>query len=178
MFHHVRSQTAMRAGTQKEWLRLPHFHRHFRLALLLPPALALRQARGQLLGQPAPLQRGRTGHQAQDVRVQAVKSLGVICAQLNLPIQVTANLPDVILLCEAERCLVVVEVVASSGPISASRMAQLDQLVQQPQALGYRLRYVTAFPNRRILRRFIEEIAWGTDVWVASEPEGVIRFGL
>ncbi|PON12588.1 hypothetical protein C2W62_38845 [Candidatus Entotheonella serta] len=97
--------------------------------------------------------------------------------ELNLPIQVTANLPDVILLCEAERRLVVVEVVASSGPISASRMAQLDQLVAQPQSLGYRLRYVTAFPNRRILRRFIEEIAWGTDVWVASEPEGVIHFG-
>ncbi len=97
--------------------------------------------------------------------------------ELNLPIQVTANLPDVILLCEAERRLVVVEVVVSSGPISASRMAQLDQLVAQPQSLGYRLRYVTAFPNRRILRRFIEEIAWGTDVWVASEPEGVIHFG-
>jgi hypothetical protein len=56
-------------------------------------------------------------------------------------------------------------------------MAQLDQLVLQPQALGYRLRYVSAFPNRRILRRFIEDIAWGTDVWVASEPEGVIHFG-
>ena len=97
--------------------------------------------------------------------------------ELNLPIHVTANLPDVILLCEVERRLVVVEVVASSGPISASRMAQLDQLVLQPQALGYRLRYVSAFPNRRILRRFIEDIAWGTDVWVASEPEGVIHFG-
>jgi hypothetical protein len=97
--------------------------------------------------------------------------------ELNLPIQVTANLPDVILLCEAERRLVVVEVVASSGPISASRLAQLDKLVLQPQALGYRLRYVTAFPNRRILRRFVEDIAWGTDVWVASEPEGLIHFG-
>jgi hypothetical protein len=97
--------------------------------------------------------------------------------ELNLPIQVTANLPDVILLCEAERRLVVVEVVASSGPISASRLAQLDQLVLQSQALGYRLRYVTAFPNRRVLRRFVEDIAWGTEVWVASEPEGLIRFG-
>src|SRR4029450_13190685 len=37
--------------------------------------------------------------------------------ELNLPIQVTANLPDVILLCEMERYLVVVEVVASSGHI-------------------------------------------------------------
>lgn len=97
--------------------------------------------------------------------------------ELNLPIQVSANLPDLILLCEAERRLVVVEVVASSGPISASRLAQLEQLVLQPQAMGYRLRYVTAFPTRRILRRFIEDIAWGTDVWIASEPEGVIQFG-
>ena len=100
-----------------------------------------------------------------------------VMRELNLPIHVTANLPDVILLCEAERRLVVVEVVASSGPISASRLAQLDQLVRQPQALGYRLRYVTAFPNRRIFRRFVEEIAWSTDVWIADEPDGVIRFG-
>jgi hypothetical protein len=97
--------------------------------------------------------------------------------ELNLPIQVTTSLPDVILLCEAERRVVVVEVVASSGPISEARLLQLEQLVQQALALGYRPRYVTAFPSRRIFRRFVEEIAWGTQVWIANEAEQVITFG-
>ncbi len=88
--------------------------------------------------------------------------------ELNLPLQVTANLPDVILLCEAARRLVVAEVVASSGPISAARLAQLEMLVQQSAALGYGPRYMTAFPSRRVFRRFVEEIAWGTDVWIAN----------
>ena len=98
--------------------------------------------------------------------------------ELNLPIQVTASLPDVILLCEAGRCLVVVEVVASSGPISPPRLTQLQHLVQQSLVLGYRPRYVTAFPSRRVFRRFIEDIAWGTQVWIANEAEQVITFGV
>jgi hypothetical protein len=97
--------------------------------------------------------------------------------ELNLPIQVTASLPDVILLCEAERVLVVVEVVASSGPISAARLGQLQQLVQQSLLLGCRPRYITAFPSRRVFRRFAEDIAWGTQVWIANEADHVITFG-
>lgn len=98
--------------------------------------------------------------------------------ELNLPLQVTASLPDVILLSEAERCLVVVEVVASSGPISEARLGQLAELVQQSVQLGYRTRYVTAFPSRRIFRRFVEDVAWGTQVWIANEATQVITFGI
>ena len=98
--------------------------------------------------------------------------------ELNLPLQVTVNLPDVILLSETEHCLVIVEVVASSGPISAARLVQFQSLVQQPLALGYGVRYVTAFPSRRVLRRFVEDIAWNTDVWIASEADQIIRFGV
>lgn len=97
--------------------------------------------------------------------------------ELNLPIQVTSSLPDVILLDEAARRLVVVEVVASSGPISTSRLMQLQQLVQPSLALGYHPCYVTAFPSRRLLRRFVADIAWGTQVWIASEAEHLITFG-
>jgi hypothetical protein len=97
--------------------------------------------------------------------------------ELNLPLLVTASLPDVILLDETERCLVVVEVVASSGPISEARLSQLEQLVQRSLELGYRPRYVTAFPSRRVFRRFVEDIAWGTQVWITHEAGQVITFG-
>jgi type II restriction enzyme len=67
--------------------------------------------------------------------------------------------------------------VASSGPISAARLVQLESLVEQCVSLGVRLHYVTVFPSRRIFRRFVEDIAWGTDVWIADEPEHIVRFG-
>jgi hypothetical protein len=50
-------------------------------------------------------------------------------------------------------------------------------LVQQAQALGYRPRYVSASPWRRVLRRFVEDIAWNTHVWMANAAEQVISLG-
>jgi adenine-specific DNA-methyltransferase len=36
--------------------------------------------------------------------------------------------------------------------------------------------FLTAFPSRKDLRRFVEDIAWGTGVWIADEPWNVIHF--
>ncbi|MEI2612097.1 MAG: BsuBI/PstI family type II restriction endonuclease [Candidatus Promineifilaceae bacterium] len=36
--------------------------------------------------------------------------------------------------------------------------------------------YVTAFPNRATFRKFIAEIAWETEVWIAEEPDHLIHF--
>ena len=49
--------------------------------------------------------------------------------------------------------------------------------MRQAQAPGYRPRYVSAFPPRRVFRRFVEDIAWGTQVRIANEAEPVISFG-
>ena len=36
--------------------------------------------------------------------------------------------------------------------------------------------YVTAFPNRSIMGRYLPEIAWETEVWVADAPSHLIHF--
>jgi type II restriction enzyme len=36
--------------------------------------------------------------------------------------------------------------------------------------------YVTAFPNRAIMRRYLAGIAWETEVWVADAPSHLIHF--
>jgi hypothetical protein len=36
--------------------------------------------------------------------------------------------------------------------------------------------YVTAFPNRAIMSRYLGEIAWETEVWVADAPSHLIHF--
>lgn len=68
------------------------------------------------------------------------------------------------------------EVVTSTGAIDSSRLEQLRPVVRGPVKLGYEAEFVTAFPSRSILRRFVEEIAWGTAVWVAAEPNNIILF--
>jgi type II restriction enzyme len=96
--------------------------------------------------------------------------------ELNLPVEVKAGLPDAILFSEEDRRLVVGEVVTSTGPINFSRLEQLRLVVRGPAKLGYDVDFATAFPSRSILRRFVEEIAWGTTVWVAAEPNNIILF--
>jgi hypothetical protein len=96
--------------------------------------------------------------------------------RLNLPIDVTASLPDVILFDAKERHLVVVEAVTSSGPITPGRLDQLREITRGPERLKIEISYLNAFPNRRALRVFLEQIAWGTSAWIADEPWNLIHF--
>lgn len=96
--------------------------------------------------------------------------------RLNLPIAVTESLPDVVIFSVEKKRLLIVEAVTSTGPIDAVRLEQLRTFCQGPIRLGMKIDFMTAFPSRKDLRRFIEEIAWGTGVWIADEPWNVIHF--
>lgn len=95
---------------------------------------------------------------------------------LNLPIDTTASLPDVILFSEPERHLIIIEVVTSSGPVTTIRLEQLLQFTRGPIKLGTRVTYISAFPSRAVFRRFIEDIAWRSSVWIEDEPNNIIHF--
>ncbi|MBM3134436.1 MAG: hypothetical protein FJZ89_03940 [Chloroflexi bacterium] len=96
--------------------------------------------------------------------------------RLNLPIDITASLPDVILYSAAQRHLVIVEAVISGGAIDSTRLNQLRQFSSGAAALDNRISYVSAFPSRSVLRRFIEIIGWGTKLWIEAEPDCLIDF--
>jgi hypothetical protein len=96
--------------------------------------------------------------------------------QLNLPIIVSVSLPDVILYSLEEQTLLVVEAVISSGPVTPGRLAQLRELTAGPANLGMKTVYISAFPSRRVFRRFVEDIAWEGSVWIEDEPYNIIHF--
>jgi hypothetical protein len=162
----VRSQrggeVAVRLSAGREFILSPGPHNELEKEVVetLAPAL-LDQPAVVYLGDTAP----RAGFQDRS-----------LMRRLNLPIDLTASLPDVVLYDSSEKRLLVVEVVTSSGPITSARLEQLRGLVRGPSRLEVRLEYVTAFWSRRDLRRFIEEIAWGTAVWIADEPGNLIHF--
>ncbi|WKZ18484.1 MAG: BsuBI/PstI family type II restriction endonuclease [Candidatus Jettenia sp. CY-1] len=62
----------------------------------------------------------------------------ILMRRLNLPIDTAESLPDVILLSEHEKHLVIVEVVTSSGPINHIRLEQLQEFTLESSTLGYK----------------------------------------
>jgi type II restriction enzyme len=72
--------------------------------------------------------------------------------------------------------MVVAEAVVSTGILNESRLEQLGELTSASTRLGFKVEFLTAFPTRTLLRRFVDQIAWGTVVWIASEPNNLILF--
>lgn len=84
-----------------------------------------------------------------------------------------AELPDVVAFSQQKTWLFLIEAVHSSGPISAERMIVLQPFVENCSAP---IVYVTAFLDRATFRKFLPDIAWETEVWIASEPDHMIHF--
>ena len=83
------------------------------------------------------------------------------------------KMPDVILYYREKNWLLLVESVTSSGPVDGKRHAELARLFAVATA---GLVYVTAFPSRSVMTRYLGEIAWETEVWVADAPSHLIHF--
>ena len=82
-------------------------------------------------------------------------------------------MPDVVLHWPENNWLILVESVVSHGPVSPKRYAELAQLFKHSTA---GIVYVTAFPTRAVMGKYLGEIAWETEVWVAESPSHLIHF--
>lgn len=94
-------------------------------------------------------------------------------AGLGVDVDSHGKMPDVVLHYSAKDWLLLVESVTSHGPVDGKRHAELAKLFAGSTA---GLVYVTAFPNRVIMGRYLGEIAWETEVWVADAPSHLIHF--
>lgn len=83
------------------------------------------------------------------------------------------KIPDVILYDPGRNWLFLVEAVSSQGPIDAKRREELQEMCRGSKA---GLVYVTAFIDRKTMKRFITEISWETEVWMADSPDHLIHF--
>ena len=96
-----------------------------------------------------------------------------LLARLGVNVDSHGKMPDVVLHFTAKNWLLLVECVTSHGPVNGKRHAELAKLFTGSTA---GLVYVTAFPNRAIMGRYLGEIAWETEVWVADAPSHLIHF--
>ncbi len=100
-------------------------------------------------------------------------STAALLAQLGIEVDSHGKVPDVVLYYTAKNWLLLVESVTSHGPVDGKRHVELAKLFSKSTA---GLVYVTAFPNRTTMGRYLSEIAWETEVWVADAPSHLIYF--
>ena len=96
-----------------------------------------------------------------------------LLADLGVDVDSHGKMPDVVLYDGERNWLLLVESVTSHGPVDGKRHAELTKLFAGSKA---GLVYVTAFPSRALMSRYLGEIAWETEVWVADAPSHLIHF--
>ena len=75
------------------------------------------------------------------------------------------KLPDVVLYDAKRKWLFLVEVVTSHGPVSPTRMVDLQSMLAACPAGAV---YVSAFPDFGEFRKHMRNIAWETEVWLCD----------
>lgn len=83
------------------------------------------------------------------------------------------KMPDLVVHFTEKNWLVLIEAVTSHGPVNPQRLTELRTLFAGSKA---GLVFVTAFLSRRGLLKYLGEIAWETEVWVADTPDHMIHF--
>lgn len=94
-------------------------------------------------------------------------------ASLGVRVDSHGKMPDVVVYFPERNWLLLVESVTSHGPVDAKRHHELAELFADSSA---GLVYVTAFPSRAVMGRYLGDIAWETEVWVADAPTHLIHF--
>jgi hypothetical protein len=94
-------------------------------------------------------------------------------SRLKLLITQHEKLPDVVLYQRDKNWLYLIEAVTSHGPVSPKRHRELEKMLQGCSAERV---YITAFLTMRDFRKFVSEIAWETEVWIAETPDHMVHF--
>ena len=93
--------------------------------------------------------------------------------ELGVEIEGHGKMPDVVVHHVEKDWLVLVEAVTSHGPVNPKRRQELKKLFA---ASRVGLVYATAFLDRRTMMRYLDDISWETEVWVAESPTHLIHF--
>ena len=110
---------------------------------------------------------GDTGGKTDYFNRERLKELGV-------EVDKHGKMPDVVLYFGAKNWLLLIEAVTSHGPVDGKRHKELSDLFAKNTTDG--IVYVTAFPDKRTMGRYLSDISWETEVWVAEAPTHMIHF--
>ena len=96
-----------------------------------------------------------------------------ILESLGVSVDQHGKMPDLVVYMRDRHWLVLFEAAYSHGPVDAKRHGELSRLFANSSA---GLVYVSCFPDRREMRKYLADIAWETEVWCADNPTHLIHF--
>lgn len=97
---------------------------------------------------------------------EALRAIGV-------DIEEHGKMPDIVVYHTEKNWLVLIEAVTSHGPVNPKRRQELKELFAGSK-VG--IVYVTAFLERLTMMKYLSDISWETEVWIAESPTHLIHF--
>ena len=92
--------------------------------------------------------------------------------ELGFEITLHDKMPDVVLYREDKNWIYFVESVTSVGPMDPKRILEITEMTQGVTAGKI---FFTVFLDFKTYKKFSEELAWETEVWIAEMPEHMIH---
>lgn len=83
------------------------------------------------------------------------------------------KMPDLVVYLPDRNWLVLLEAASTHGPVDSKRHGELASLFAKSTA---GLVYISCFPDKSTMRKYLAEIAWETDAWCADHPTHMVHF--
>lgn len=93
--------------------------------------------------------------------------------ELGVTVDRHGKMPDLVVYLADKDWLVLLEAASSHGPVDAKRHGELAALFKNATP---GLIYISCFPDRKTMRKYLQHIAWETEVWCADDPTHLIHF--
>ena len=93
-------------------------------------------------------------------------------ASLGVVVDEHGKMPDLVVYQASSNWLFLMEAASTHGPVDHIRYSELSRMFAGSSS---GIIYVSCFPNRSVMRRFLADLAWETEVWLASDPTHMIH---
>lgn len=94
-------------------------------------------------------------------------------AELGVSVDQHGKMPDLLVYLPDKDWLVLMEAASSHGPVDAKRHGELTSLFKDASP---GLVFISCFPDRKEMRKYLHQIAWETEVWCSEDPSHLIHF--
>lgn len=96
-----------------------------------------------------------------------------VLSSLGVEVDEHGKMPDLVVHLPDRNWLVLMEAASSHGPVDSTRKIELTALFAGSTA---GLVYVSCFPDRAEFRKYVDKIAWESEVWCADHPTHMIHY--
>jgi hypothetical protein len=105
------------------------------------------------------------------VQKDMVKNVQAL-SELGFEITLHDKMPDVVLYRKDKNWIYFIEAVTSVGPMDPKRIVEIEAMTEKVTAAKI---YITSFLDFATYKKFSDQLAWETEVWIAEMPEHMIH---